>query len=77
MLDLGPLPVLTDGFDDETILDNICVFRAETNWESAEGCFIINFDEEARDDELILDNLDLDLCILLFLWPKKDADLAV
>lgn len=48
------------GFKDETSLDNISreiyskVSKAETNWEPAEGCFKINVDEEARDEELIL-----------------------
>ena len=30
------------------------MFRVETDWKSAEGSIVINFDEEARDDELIL-----------------------
>ena len=48
------------GFEDETILDNISreifskAFRAETYWESAAGNVLTKFDEEARDDELIL-----------------------
>ena len=38
------------GFEEETSLDNYSremaskVLRAETNWESAEGCFITNSD---------------------------------
>ena len=42
------------------MLDNISreifskVFRADANWELAEGYFVINFDEEAIDEELIL-----------------------
>ena len=62
------------GFEDETILDNISremfskVFRAETNWESSEGCCIISFDKEARNDEL---NLNLLSSVLLQKKSKK------